>query len=176
MSNSDLKASILAIAQSTKNPVAKKATLVPVVEATPAQTTQVVKAVPAPVLPVPVEEEYQVYKSTIDNQKIVMQNGRVLRITGGKFITKDPDEIIFLNHEISQGFPYLHKGEVILTSDLDPMSALRKKFYAEFLVAQAAGQLAAPAPVLGDSAKQELTPANSSLVAALSAGSTSVAE
>jgi len=175
MSNADLKASILAKAQATKNPEAKKATPVPVVEAAPVQTTQVVKAAPA-LIPAPIEEEYQVYKSTIDNQKIVMQNGRVLRITGGKFITKDPDEIIFLNHEISQGFPYLHKGEVILTSDLDPMSALRKKFYAEFLVAQAAGQLAAPAPVLGDSAKQELTPANSSLVAALSAGSTSVAE
>ena len=134
-------------------------------------------SVPAPSLPVEtIEETYQAYKSTIDNQKIAMPSGKLIKVTAGKYITKDPEEIEFLDHEISRGFPYLRKNGTVVTSDLDPMSALRKKLYAEFLEAQKQGLIEVPKPTLGDSGTQAITPANSALLKALSADSSSVAE
>ena len=158
-----LKAKVIADAAATK------------VSAPPA-TPQAPQAAPVtPTLPEVKEEVFQFYKSTIDNQKIAMKSGKVLRITAGKYITKDPAEIEFLDYEISQGFPFLKKGEPVTSSDLDPMSALRKKIYAEILAAQADGTLAVPAPVLGNTAQQAVVPASTSDLAPLSAGSVSQA-
>lgn len=116
-----------------------------------------------------VEEEYQVYKSSLTNQRIVMPNGKCLRITSNKYITKDAAEIEFLDKEISLGFPYMSKSTPIMTSDLDPMSALRKKFFAEFEAAQ--GKVPSSAPSSSDQAT--ITPASTAALAALAAGSIS---
>lgn len=77
------------------------------------------------------EKLYQTYRSGLENQKIIMPSGRTLRITGHKYITANQEEIDFLDEEIRLGFPGLKKGEPVTETDLDPMTALRKKIAAE---------------------------------------------
>ncbi len=122
------------------------------------------------------EKEFQCYKSTIDNQRIAMPNGKIIFITKGQHITDDPSVIEFLDKEIAAGFPYLKRGVAVMSSDLDPMTALRKKHFAEFQAELAAGTKAAvPAPVIGNSSTATLSPASTAALAALSAGSDSPA-
>ncbi len=81
----------------------------------------------------PKEETYQVYKSSLRNQRIAMPDGKLITITGGRYITKDENEIAFLDSEIENGFPYLAKSEAMTSADLDPMATLKRKIIAEYL-------------------------------------------
>lgn len=116
-----------------------------------------------------VEKTYQVYKSSLASQRIAMPNGKLINITSNKYITAMEDEIEFLDNEIKKGFPYLTKGEPVVSSDLDPMNALRKKFYAEFL----AEQTKVPAPALGNTETAPIIPASTNDLGALAGNSNS---
>ena len=122
------------------------------------------KETPVPKAP---EKTFQTYKSSLPNQKIAMPNGKMIRITSHQYITDMEDEIAFLDNEIKLGFPYLTKSGEMTSTELDPMSALRAKIIAEYEADKV------PAPVLGDVAKQELTPASTAALKNLSAGSNS---
>jgi len=127
------------------------------------------------------EKVYQTYKSGMDNQRIVMPSGKIIRVTAHEYITDKQDEIDFLDAEIEAGFPYLSKSGEVTSSDLDPMSALRNKIIAEYeaekKAAAEAAQIASgiPAPVLGDTKKEAVSPASTADLGAVAAGSNSAA-
>jgi len=109
------------------------------------------------------EVEYQTYQSTMKSHKMVTTAGKVLHFIDNKFVTNNEDDIAYLDAEIKAGFPYVRKGEVVTSSDLDPMAALRKKMYAEFLAEQEAGG-GSPEASTSDAAK--VVPVSSDAVAA----------
>lgn len=123
-----------------------------------------VKVAPTPT-PKVEEKTYQTYKSGLENTKIIMQSGKVIHVRAHKYITCDAAEIEFLDNEIETGFPYLKKGEPVTTSDLDPMSALRKKIRAEVMAEIDAG----------NSETQKVVPASSKDLNMLSGNSNSSA-
>jgi len=117
------------------------------------------------------EKEYQSYRSSLPNQRIALESGRLLRIVDHKYITDDGEEIEFLDHQIKKGFPFLSKTGVVTTSDLDPMNSLRQRIIAEAI---ASGTVqAVPSPELKDTEAQTLTPAGTAALAPLAAGSNS---
>ena len=159
-----------AIEQAKANLVAKAG----VITTEQAPTVEAVAATAQPNAPAAIEKEFNVYKSSLPNQRIALPNGRLLRITSGKYITDKADEIAFLDAEIEAGFPYLAKNGTITSSDLDPMAALRSRIIAEYVAEQAAGVKAAvPAPTLTPVETAKLVPASTSELGALSADSNS---
>lgn len=128
--------------------------------------------------PAVVEKEFQVYKSSLPNQRIALPSGKLLRITSGKYITDRKDEIEFLDAEIEAGFPYLSKTGTVTSTELDPMAALRQRIIAEYVEQQAAGvKPEVPEPKLTDSTTPaKLSPASTAALAALSANSDSGAQ
>jgi len=111
------------------------------------------------------EETFQTYRSGLENQKIIMQSGKTIHVRQHKYITKNPEEIEFLDYEISQGFPGLTKGEPVTTSDLDPMAALKKRMRAEIMAEIDAG----------NSETQKLVPASTGDLKELAGDSNSLA-
>ena len=79
---------------------------------------------------------YQVYKSTIANQRLITPTGRLIKIIGGQYITDNKEDIEFLDKEISSGFPYIKKEKEITSEDLDPMAVLRRQIREEVLAEQ----------------------------------------
>jgi len=127
-----------------------------------------------PALEAAKEVIYQVYKSSRPNQRIAMETGKLITIVASKFITCQEDEIEFLDKCVASKFPGLTKADEVTASDLDPMNALRKKFFAEFAAAQAK-EHKVPEALVGDTETSKLNPASSVDIESLSAGSTSSA-
>ena len=108
--------------------------------------------------------EYQTYRSTLTSHKMVTPGGKVLQVIGNQFVTNNEDDIAFLDAEIKAGFPYLTKGDVVTSEELDPMVALRKKIIAEYLASEAAELGGQPDASTSDT--PTLTPVSSEKVAA----------
>ncbi len=113
------------------------------------------------------EKTYQTYRSGLENQRIIMRSGKVIRVTGHKYITDNKEEIAFLDEEITLGFPGLRKGEPVTETDLDPMAALRKRIAAE------EREKIMKEIDAGNSETQKIVPANTAELVNLSAGSNS---
>ncbi len=110
---------------------------------------------------------------------------------GYKYITKDPEDIKYLDEEIAKGLVYIRKGDKVASAAADPMAALRKKIEEEAvaqyvkdqeaLAKQAAenGQVdistTVPKPKDSEAKTDEpaIRPASSTRLAGLSAGSNS---
>ena len=117
------------------------------------------------------EDTYQQYTSVRHGIRIITDKGIRCSFAGGDFVTKDPDVIAYFNEELSKqpsGLPGIAKGELLTTSDLDPMEKLRKKFFAEFQ-AQADAKKAALA--LGQSVDMGTTP-DATNIGAVNSGQT----
>lgn len=156
--------------EKAKDKIKQAQAAIPLPTPTPTPTPKSSESVPSEAA----EILYHVYISSKTNQRIAMTSGKLLTIIASKLITCQADEIAFLDECIATGFPGLSKGESVLASDLDPMNALRKKFYAEFVAAQEAERTVATA-VLADTSAAKLVPSSTADVAPLSAESTSVA-
>jgi hypothetical protein len=111
-----------------------------------------------------VERQFNTYISSMQSHKIVTETGKCLHVIGGKLLTDNESDIAFLDDQIAKGFPFLRKGDVVTTSDLDPMASLRKKIIAEYL----ASQPVVPAERdMGSTDLQKVTPLSSEGVASL---------
>jgi len=117
-------------------------------------------------------EEFQTYKSSLPTQRLVTESGRVIHITAGKYITKDKEEIEYLNSLIKSGFSYISKGASITSEEADPMAALRAKIKAELLA-----EMQQEAPKLRDLGtdpkKRGINPASTATIEAVTAASKS---
>lgn len=124
----------------------------------PAASLLAAMQAPAVNTPEPKEDTYQQYTSVRHGIRILTDKGIRCNFAGGEFVTKDPDVIAYFNKELSKqpsGLPGITKGELLLTSDLDPMEKLRKKFFAEFQAQEEAKRIAA---ALGQSPDMGTTP------------------
>ena len=83
------------------------------------------------------EKEYHMYHCARQSMQVISPTGIPVKFIEGIYYTDNPDVIFYLDHEIERnGLPGISKGDKIVQSDLDPMAALRKKLYAEFLAEQ----------------------------------------
>lgn len=83
---------------------------------------------------------FSVFKSTIPSCIYITKKGKYLYFVNGQYATANEEEIKELTEEIEQGHPSMYipkEGAKVTSEDLDPMSALRKKFFAEFQQSQA---------------------------------------
>jgi hypothetical protein len=125
------------------------------------------------------EKSYHVFYHAIPSCRMVTETGRVLTFADFRHITDVEEDIEFLQKELANNNPFLSikKGEEIMTSSqLDPMKALRAKIIAEYeaeqttaAMARAAGQL----PNGGSSEAQKLVPGSTSTSGVTAAGSVS---
>jgi len=113
---------------------------------------------------------YQSYISSLENQRIAMDNGKLISITAYKYITAAKDEVAFLNKLIEEGSPYISYEGELTSEDLDPMAALRKRILQEAIDA---GVVQVPNPTLGNTDTQRVVPADTKSLGAVAAGSSS---
>ena len=83
------------------------------------------------------EASFQSYRSARIATKIVTITGITVNFTNHQFITNNKEIIAYLDEAIKAGLSGITRGDVVTSEDLDPMVALRKKFYAEFREAEA---------------------------------------
>ena len=98
------------------------------------------------------------YFSTIPRISIIAPSGKQILFEGGMYLTDRPDEIEFLDKEVSIGHEmiYTKKGqEKISSKDLDPMAQLREKIIAEYEAKKEAQQ--SPSRDMGNTAKADPT-------------------
>jgi hypothetical protein len=82
-----------------------------------------------------------VFKSSLPNIQYLFKNGKSAAFIGGAYYTDVESEIKELQDEVTNRHPIIFIDPAqsqIDSADLDPMSVLKKKFYAEFLAQQAA--------------------------------------
>lgn len=83
------------------------------------------------------EEVFKVFESSRPSVRMITPTGFRIIFTGHKYITQNAEAIAYLNQCIDAGVPGLAVGEDVTSDDLNPEVALRKKYFAEFLAAQA---------------------------------------
>ena len=83
---------------------------------------------------------YQQFFCTSPSVQVITPKGGSIVFVTGRYVTKNPDEIEFLQGmcKYSQHISQKAGQETITGDDLDPMKALKAKFYAEFLAEQQA--------------------------------------
>ena len=81
----------------------------------------------------PVEAQFQQYKSARPAVRLVTYSGLRLTFTNFQFLTQSEEAIDYLDSEIAKGLQGISKGDVLTTSDLDPMQSMRKQVRAELL-------------------------------------------
>ena len=81
----------------------------------------------------PPEQVFQQYKSARPAIRLVTPTGLRITFTNFQFLTQNEEFIAYLDLEISRGLQGITKGDVLTTSDLDPMQSMRKKVRAELL-------------------------------------------
>ena len=82
-----------------------------------------------------------VYKSSLPNIQYLFKNGKSAAFIGGAYYTDVESEIKELDEEVKNRHPIIYVDPAqaqIDSADLDPMSVLKKKFFAEFAAQQAA--------------------------------------
>jgi len=119
------------------------------------------------------EESKRLYKSTIKFNNIIFPNGHVAHFKGGMFVTGDPDQIEYLDKQISSngfgGVIYIDPNARTITAEQEnPMLALKRKFYEEF-EAEKRAQMN-PANDMGSSEQGKLNPASTTDIAPVALG------
>lgn len=79
----------------------------------------------------PQEEEFQQYHSAKPSVRLITDNGFRITFTKFQYITQNQDAIDYLDAQIKLGIPGIIKGEIVTTTDLDPMAKLRKEIEEE---------------------------------------------
>lgn len=82
-----------------------------------------------------------VFKSRIPSVNYIMPNGKPLIFQAGQYLTDDIKEIEHLKAEIKAGHAHIFQesapeAQTIQSDMLDPMAALKAKFFAEFQAQQ----------------------------------------
>lgn len=127
------------------------------------------------------EEMFEVFSSSLRAHKIVTPEGKTLHFLNGKHMTKDVDDIAFLDEQVRKGSPYIRRGEAVPAKAADPMQKLRDQIRAEMAAElkaqQDAIQMAAEAGVVntGESTTDapKLNPATTAKLASLAGKSNS---
>jgi hypothetical protein len=133
---------------------------------------------PTTTSPVATPPDKRLYKSSSKFCNIITPKGKVLHFKHGMYITGAPDEIAFLDKAIEEGefngVIYIDpKARTISAEQENPMLALRKKFFAEFLAEQAA--MTDPENDMGKSDQGKFKAASTSDIAAVTAGGNAAA-
>lgn len=118
-------------------------------------------------------KEKRLYKSTAKFTTVHDTKGRAMHFKMGNFITDDEDFIQFLDSEISKnafaGVIYIDPNARTITAEQEnPMIALRKKFFQEFLAEQQAHTN--PENDMGTSTPGPLNPTSTTSIAPVAAG------
>ena len=108
-------------------------------------TTQVVPATQSaaqvPAKLVPDETKFNVYFSNPKSMQVVSSRGKAMIFINGRYTTKDAGEIADLEGLAASSNSSVFKDPAILQlseADLDPMNALKARFFKEFQEQQAA--------------------------------------
>jgi len=86
--------------------------------------------------PASVEPKIVVYRNSLGSSNMYTPKGKRIAFVGGRFATSDPDIIAYLDAEIAAGNQFLRHGtaeDVAAVGSGDPLAALRKKFFEEFM-------------------------------------------
>jgi hypothetical protein len=115
----------------------------------------------------------RLYKSTTKFLNVIMEKGEMLRFKHGMYITDSPKEIAYLDEQIASGAfngsIYIDPNARTISAEQEnPMLALRKKFFAEFLAEQAAHLN--PENDMGSSVQSPLKAASTSDIASVALG------
>jgi len=113
----------------------------------------------------------RVFRSNISSCRYVFKNGKVAPFIGGKYTTDIKHEIDELDAEIDMKHPHISANKEEVVSTVEPLEALKARFFAEFQAAQAANLL--KDNDAGTSEQGKLNVANSTTVAAGMADSSS---
>lgn len=118
-------------------------------------------------------DEKRLYKSTNKFCNVITTKGKVLHFRAGMYITDQKEEIEFLDSAVANnefaGAIYIDPNARTITAEQEnPMLALRKKFFQEFLQEQAA--MLNPENNMGTSDQGKLKAASTSDIAAVTAG------
>lgn len=121
------------------------------------------------------ENTFQSYTARKQSFKTITPKGRVIVIVDYKFVTKNQEEIDYLDYEIENGFSLLSKGVTVTSEDADPMSALRKRIIAEHEAEKAAEAEVRDLGTTAEGGKgaAKLNPVASAALKKLAAGSSS---
>ena len=84
------------------------------------------------------EQEFKEYKSARAATRLITDTGFRITFTKYTYLTQNEDAIKYLDEQIKLGVPGITYAGIKTSSDLDPMAAMRKKFYAEFEAEQKA--------------------------------------
>ena len=84
-----------------------------------------------------IEKVFQIYTSSLENQKLITRTGRILIVRNYKYLTDEQDIIDFLDSEIKAGgFITMKKAGQTTEDDLDPIAALKKRAVQEYIEEQ----------------------------------------
>lgn len=82
------------------------------------------------------ENKIVVYRNSLGSSNMFTPKGKRIAFIGGRFATSDADIITYLDAEIANGNQFLRHGtaeDVAAVGSGDPLAALRKKFFEEFM-------------------------------------------
>lgn len=82
------------------------------------------------------ETKIVVYRNALGSSNMFTPKGKRIAFIGGRFATTDPECIAYLEGEIANGSQFLRHGtaeDVAAVGTGDPLAALRKKFFEEFM-------------------------------------------
>lgn len=162
---------------------AKEVSPAAVIPTSAPETTKTLSHIPGSPLPAPTpepeEREYHVYYHTLKSCRMITREGRTISFVDGRYVTDVESEIAYLDEELAlknYQLSVVPGEEVMTTSQLDPMKALKKQFIAEYLEEEAAKAAAKTAGTLPESSStpQQLTPGSTRDTGVTAAGSVSL--
>jgi hypothetical protein len=118
-----------------------------------------------------------VFKSTMPSINYIFKNGKAAPFVGGIFTTDVQSEIDELEAEVLNRHPHIYIDEaqkIVQSEMLDPLNALRAKFFEEFQKLQAEKTMD-PNADMGTSESQPVKPASSVDIAPAAAGGSGTA-
>lgn len=113
---------------------------------------------------------WQQYKSARPSVRTITSSGKRICFTNYEYFTREKDVVEWLDSEISNyGLPGITKGELMSTSERDPMEKLKKQHIAEYLAAEEVAKIATARGEYKDMGSTEkganINPATSRIVA-----------
>lgn len=115
----------------------------------------------------------RLYKSTVKFGNVIMPEGRILHFKAGMYITADQEEIDYLDRAIAKneyrGQIFIDPNARTITAEQEnPLLALRKKFFEEFMEEQR--RMLNPENDMGTSEQGKLNAASTTSIAPTAAG------
>lgn len=83
------------------------------------------------------EKKFQMYHSSTPGICLMTPGGKKIAFSHHDLITDDEEVISYIDREIKAGMPFITKGELVTSEDLDPMASLKRKHFEEFLAMEA---------------------------------------